>query len=118
MPSESQESTDNRVLHANKSEPSRWPLIVALAAGIVTSLLSISLEHSVSLSYGDAGFFITAVLFPGLLGSIAIGGNAHAFSLWIAAGINFILYFLVVWMICSVFRRIIRVFRYGAHPGE
>jgi hypothetical protein len=106
MPNETEESADNRVLHADKCEPSRWPLIVAIAAGVVTALLSMSLEHSLSLSYGDAGFFITAVLFPGLLGSIAIGGNAHAFSLWIAAGINCIFHFLIVWAICSMSRRV------------
>ena len=62
-----------------------------------------------------AGFFITAVLFPGLFGSMAIGGNAHAFSLWIAAGINCIIYFLAVWMICGISRRVFRVFRLFAH---
>ena len=111
MPTETRESADNRVPHANSNEPSRWPLIVALAAGIVSALLSVSLEHSAYSFTGDSGYFITAALFPGLLGSMAIAGNVHAFNLWIAAAINFIFYFLVVWMICSVSRRVLRVFR-------
>jgi hypothetical protein len=111
MSYEGQGIADGRAPDAKRNEPSRWPLIVALGVGIVTALLSIGLEYSVSSFYGDSGSFITAVVFPGLLGSMAIGGNAHAFSLWIAAGINFILYFLVVLLICSVSRRILRVFR-------
>jgi hypothetical protein len=111
MPIETQESADNRVRHRSRKEPPCWPLIVALVAGIVTALLSVGLEHSSYSFTGNSGFFITAALFPGLLCSMAIAGNAHAFSLWFAAAINFTLYFLVVWMICSVSRRILRVFR-------
>ena len=88
----------------------RWPLLLALGVGIITALLSMSLEDSHSL-LGNAGFIITAVLFPGILGSIAITGNAHAFSYWIAAGINFIFYFVLFWVICSVSRWIVRRFR-------
>jgi hypothetical protein len=111
MPTETQESADNRVPHANRKDPSRWPLFVALAAGIVTALLSIGLGHLPYSFVGNSGSFITAVLFPGLLGSAAIAGNAHAFSLLVASAINFVLYFFVVWMICSVSRRVLRVFR-------
>jgi hypothetical protein len=111
MPNEAQESADNRVPHANGSGQSRWPFIVALVAGFVTALLTVSLEHSASPSFGDAGFVVMAALLPGLLGSIAIGGNAHAFSLWIAAGINCIFYSLLVWMISGISRRILRLFR-------
>jgi hypothetical protein len=104
-----QKPADSRVPLAHRNEVARWPLVVALVVGIVTALLSISLEYS---AFGEGfGGFITAVLFPGLLGSMAISGNAHAFSLWIAAGINCIIYFLMVWMICGVSRRILRWFR-------
>lgn len=95
----------------SRSDSSRGPLLVGLGAGIVAALLSISLEHSVSSSFGDFGFIITTVVFPGILGSIAIADNAHAFSLWVAAGINFIFYLVLIWIICGVSRRILRRFR-------
>lgn len=102
---------DDCVFLAKRNGPLRWPMLVALGVGMVTALLSISLAHSASLFFGNAGSIITALLFPGILGSIAFAGNAHAFSLWIAAGINFIFYFVLVWIICGVSRRILRRFR-------
>jgi|SRR5665213_1293214 len=92
-------SAKNTVPIEDRYESSRWPLFVALGAGIITAVLSASLEHRVALFYGDVGFIVTAVFFPGLLGSIAIAGSAHAFSLWIAAGINFFFYFALIWII-------------------
>jgi hypothetical protein len=83
----------------------RW-----LAPEIITALLTISLERSVSSFFGDGGFAIVAVVFPGILGSIALAGNAHAFSLLVAAGINLIFYFISVWAICGVSRRTLRRF--------
>lgn len=111
MLDEPQESADNSVPLANRNEASRWPLIVALAAGAVTALLSICLDLSAPSFIGVTGSIITAVIFPGLLGSMAISGNAHAFSLWIAAGINCTFYFLLVWMICIIARLVLRGFR-------
>jgi hypothetical protein len=99
---------------ANGSEPdprrnnlSRWPQIVGLTAGIIAALLTVGLYRSVSTILGDYGSYISAVAFPGILGSAGVSGNAHAFSLWIAAGINFIVYFFGVWTICSTFRRLL-----------
>ena len=111
MPTATQESADHRVPDANRNDPSRWPLIAALAAGTVAFMLTLSLYLSAYSFFGDSGVFVSTIVFPGLIGSIAVGGNAHAFSLWIAAGINFIVYFLVVWMNCNVSRRVLRVFR-------
>jgi len=102
---------DNDPSPAKRENPLRWPLLVSLVAGIITALLTISLETSAVVYLGYAGFILTALLFPGLLGSIAIAGNVHAFSLWIAAGINCVFYFLLVRMIWGVSRRILRRFR-------
>lgn len=66
--------------------------------------------HSLFLELGSVGSVVTAMLFPGIFGSMIIG-NVHAFSLSIAAGINGILYFLIVWMICRVSRRAIGTFK-------
>ena len=100
----------NDVSVENRHDSPRWPLVVALGFGIMSALLSISLEHRAALLFGDAGFIITAVVFPGLLGSMVIAGNVHAFSLWLAAGINFVFYFTLVWIICAVSIRIVRRF--------
>jgi hypothetical protein len=111
MLNDTHNSADTDLSAANRNGSPRWPLILAMGVGIIAALFTISLEHSVSLSFGNAGFLITAVVFPGMLGSIAVGGNAHAFSLWLAAGINFIFYFILVWNICGISRRILRRLR-------
>lgn len=61
---------------------------------------------------GEAGGALTAVLFPGLLGSMAIAGNAHAFSLWIAAEFNGIRYCSLIWPAWSLASAISRRLRY------
>src|SRR5580704_7510945 len=103
-----QKSDSASLSRARREKPPLWPSLASLVAGIIAVLLTISLEHSVIAYFGNAGFIITALLFPGLLGSMAIAGNVHAFSLWIAAGINCIFYFLLIWMIWGVSRRIRR----------
>lgn len=111
MPDDTRNSADhNAPIAAETIVPSRWPLLLGLGVGIIAALLSMSLQHSISRFFGDAGFVITAALFPGILASIAIAGNAHAFSLWVAGGFNFVFYFFFVWIICSVSGRILRNF--------
>ena len=39
------------------------------------------------------------LLFPGLLASMAFGGNVHAFSLVTAAIFNALIYFCIAWLI-------------------
>jgi hypothetical protein len=34
-----------------------------------------------------------SLLFPGLIGAVAMSGNVHAFSLWVAAPMNALIYF-------------------------
>ena len=45
-------------------------------------------------------------LFPGLIGSMAIDGNVHAFSLAFAAVINLLVNFGILWLLCSLVMRI------------
>ncbi len=45
-------------------------------------------------------------LFPGLVGSMAIAGNVHAFSLLPAAVINVLVNFGILWLLCSLLMRI------------
>lgn len=96
---------------AGKTVRSRWPLLVGLGVGTLAALLSISLESQVSLLFGGMEFIITTLLFPGLFGSVVISGNVHAFSLWAVAAINFVFYFVFVWVVCAVATQIVRRFR-------
>lgn len=51
-----------------------------------------------------------ALLYPGIFGSMVFSGNAHAWSLWIAAGINGLIYFGLAWLafrsVAGLFRRV------------
>jgi len=83
--------------------------VSALTVGFVTALLTLGLENSWFVSHlGAAWVVFTAVLFPGLLASMAIAGNAHAFSSWIAAAFNGILYCILIWAAWSLTSAIAR----------
>ena len=48
------------------------------------------------------------LIFPGLLGGMAISGNAHAFSLGAAAVVNLLFYFGLCWLIFPLLLRLKR----------
>jgi hypothetical protein len=67
--------------------------MVSLVVGTVGVLVTLSLQSSAVVSLGYTGLiFASTVAFPGLIGSMLIAGNVHAFSLWIAAILNGIFY--------------------------
>jgi hypothetical protein len=70
---------------------SSWRKVGALTIGIIAALLTLGLENFDSLSFG-LGRILSGVVSPGLLGSMAVAGSAHAFSLWVAATFNGIFY--------------------------
>lgn len=43
---------------------------------------------------------LVALLLPGLIGAAGVSGNVHAWPLWIAAGINMVIYFVAGWLTC------------------
>ena len=43
-----------------------------------------------------------ALLLPGIIGAGAASGNAHAWPIWLAAGLNAVLYFFVGWLACGL----------------
>jgi hypothetical protein len=51
-----------------------------------------------------------ALIFPGLIGAAAISGNVHAFHLWVAAGMNGLIYFGLAWL----FYRVVATLRKNA----
>jgi len=50
-------------------------------------------------------------LFPGIVGSMAVSNNAHAFHLWIAALLNFFFYFLLCWSTGSLILKLFRILK-------
>jgi hypothetical protein len=40
----------------------------------------------------------SSLLFPGLIGAVAVSGNVHVYSFWIAAPMNALIYFGVGWI--------------------
>jgi hypothetical protein len=85
-------------------------LAILLGAGF--AVLTLNLEKLSALSriplLGDARPVLFALLFPGILGSMAFSGNAHAWHLWVSALINGLIYFVLAWI---VFRLLARMFR-------
>ncbi len=76
-----------------------------MAAGLTVSVqeLSVISENPILAAAQNVFFYL---LFPGMLGSMAAGGNAHAWALWIAAAINGIIYFGLAWLLGTLLARI------------
>ena len=49
---------------------------------------------------GTAQRGVFSLLVPGIIGAGAVSGNVHAWPLWIAAGINMLIYFVGGWFAC------------------
>jgi hypothetical protein len=48
---------------------------------------------------------VVALLLPGIIGAGTTSGNAHAWPMWLAAGLNTVLYFVVGWLVCKLAMR-------------
>ena len=68
--------------------------IAAMSVGISLGIATLQIE-----SLTRSGGSLILLLFPGLLGSMILAGNVHAFPLWFACIINCIFYFGLVWTI-------------------
>lgn len=84
-------------------------VVVAFGLGCVFAVLTLEIGRITGVA--ALSKFALTLLIPGVLGSIAIGGNAHAFHLWIAAAWNFIFYFLLCWVIIALAGRVRRRLR-------
>jgi len=78
--------------------------IALLLAGVVASL-TMMLQHV------PLPFFLVFFTIPGIIGSMALSGNVHAFPLWLAAWINFVLYLLLVLAVGAIIRALLRWMR-------
>jgi hypothetical protein len=51
---------------------------------------------------------LVVLLFPGMIGAMALSGNVHAWYLWAAAAINAMIYFSLAWLIYGLAARLRR----------
>ena len=62
-------------------------LLIPLALGGTLASLTLCFEKLSAISespiIGDAQRFLVTLLFPGMLGSMVMGGNVHAWNLWL-----------------------------------
>jgi hypothetical protein len=87
-------------------------MLASLIVGTAGFLVTLSLQSAAVVSLGYTGLvFMSAVTLPGLLGSMLVAGNAHAFSLWIAAILNGIFYCGLCWVICALSNALLRKMR-------
>jgi ABC-type uncharacterized transport system fused permease/ATPase subunit len=87
----------------------RKKLLIAALLACIPAALTLELESMPVLSSnvfaGAIEQYGVTLLFPGMLGAMAISGNAHAFHLWVAAIWNFVFYFLICWAIAALIGR-------------
>jgi hypothetical protein len=88
-----------------------WRKVSALVIGILAALLMLGFNDFGSPSLGKAGQVLASVSFPGLLASIAVAGNVHAFNLRVAAAFNAIFYSFLAWVALSLVSAIVGRFR-------
>lgn len=76
-------------------------------AGLTLGLgkLSVISENSFA---GGAQHLVVVLLLPGMLGAAAAANNAHAWYLWAAAAVNWLVYFAITWMGLSLAGRLLR----------
>ena len=90
-------------------------IIAAGLVGIVPALLTLSLEKIGALTLNPVMNALPGegivFLLPGMLGAMAVSGNAHAFHLWLAAILNFAFYFLISWAVAVLIGSVLLRFK-------
>jgi hypothetical protein len=70
--------------------------------GVVQAVLTLNLGKLSAISddpfLGGVQSFLVTLLLPGMFGAMAVGGNVHAWSLWVAAGLNALIYSGLTWI--------------------
>jgi len=86
--------------------------LFAIALGGVLGALTLTIQELSVISEGPimgaVQHSLLALLFPGILGAAALGGNVHAWSLIIAAGINGLIYFVLGWLAFRLIAGLVR----------
>jgi hypothetical protein len=78
-------------------------MVFSLVLAAAVCGLTLSIEGLVP----DTGWVI-AFCIPGMIGSMAVSNNVHAFHLWGAAIFNFIFYFLLTWGVIGLGSRLFK----------
>jgi hypothetical protein len=67
-----------------------------LLAGLTFAIEKLArISHNPAIGAAQETLFI--LILPGIIGAMGIGGNVHAWPLWIAAAINGLIYFGIGW---------------------
>ena len=107
------------LIQSTKSETNsisrkRGVLLALLFGGIMASL-TLSVEGLGTPSevpfFRDPRPLLVTLLFPGMLGSMAVSGNAHAWHLWVAALVNGFIYFGLGWIGSTLIAKLYRMAR-------
>ena len=84
-------------------------ILFASVLGVVLAFVTFAIQPLSSISenpvVGAAQGFLTTLIFPGILGAMALGGNVHAWYLWAAAAINALIYFGLGWLVYLLLAR-------------
>jgi hypothetical protein len=78
----------------------------AVVLGALAGSLTLAIETISSVSdfraIGATQRILYALLFPGIFASTSLGGEANTGLMWIAAGINAVIYFALAWIACRL----------------
>jgi hypothetical protein len=74
------------------------PLILSGVQAVLTLDLGKLSVISANPWLGGVQRCLVCLLFPGMFGAMAIAGNVHAWSLWVASGLNGLFYFVLTWI--------------------
>ena len=78
-------------------------VIIAFVVACLAAGLTLSVERIES---GEGWLII--LLVPGMLGSMIVSNNVHAFALWLASVFNFFFYFILIWGVIGLGSRLFR----------
>jgi len=92
--------------------------IVALALGGLFATLTLFISKLGIISgkpiVGAVQEGLLILITPGMYGAMAVSGNVHAWSLWVASAINGLIYFAVGWFACMLCSRLAGKRKWGA----
>jgi hypothetical protein len=89
-----------------------YTTLVALTFSCFFGGLTLAIETLATISdkeiVGTAQHCLLILIVPGMVASMALSGNVHAFSLWTAAVANALIYFGVGWFISRLYIRVVK----------
>jgi hypothetical protein len=100
------------ISNEREARPLKAKVLSAIVLGGLLGSLTLVISRLSSISenpvVGTAQRGLFTLLIPGIIGAGAVSGSVHAWSLWIAAGINMLIYFVAGWIACWLVLGILR----------